>query len=100
MDMQKITKTKIWVRIAGNAANVRAGQPHGWRCFLKGTLPKKWSKEIPLVQWTLKGQATARNVIPGTDASGKTQQVVAWIDLYGDIVIENDVLRITLRDPE
>ncbi len=94
-------KRNIWVRVAGNAKNVRAGSRYGWRCFLgdeSGVDPKK---EISLVHWSFTGAANEHNAIPGISSNGTSQEVtvLAWIDLYGDVAIENDTLHVTLRNP-
>lgn len=97
-----ITKKNVWVRVAGNAKNVKAGLPHGWRCFfIKNPREKEASGETSLTNFSFIGVATNENVIPGTHPrGGEAQSVLAWIDLYGDIAIDDkDVLRIILKDP-
>ena len=94
----KRIKQNVWIRIAGNASNIRAGKTHGWRCFFRESFEDPPSKEIPLRHWYLEGEASESNLIATTAHNGNmTGGVVAWIDLYGNAKIENDVLKITLR---
>ena len=94
-----IEKNKTWIRLAGNATKVKAGQPHGWRCFFSDTRAGHASDEMPLMHWILEGRVTSKNVIPGFDAKGDANRIVAWIDMYGNAKIENDILRVALLDP-
>ncbi len=97
-----ITKKNTWVRVAGNAKNIRAGGRHGWRCFLGNASGVNPKNEIPLTHWSFVGTATNQNAIPGINSKGTAQQetILAWVDLYGDFVVnENDVLLVVLRDP-
>ena len=96
-----INKQKIWVRIAGNAKEVRAGRKHGWRCFLGDASGVRPGEEIPLTHWSFVGNATDNNAMPGIKPNAtKEDSVLAWVDLFGDVEIENDILRVTLRDPK
>ena len=99
-----IRQNNTWIRIAGNAANIKAGNKHGWRVFLSTVTIEKSALEIKLLDWSLEGQATLENFIPGVNsgvlsARGVASGVIAWIDMYGDVVVENEKLHITLRDP-
>ncbi len=98
-------KNNVWIRVAGNASNVKAGKEHGWRCFFRDKFEDRSTEEIPLTHWELVGTIDKRNYIPGTNPNGGTismnSQVVAWIDIFGDAEIgKDDILRITLRDPK
>jgi len=96
-----IKKQKIWVRIAGNAKEVRAGKPHGWRCFLGDASGTHFGEEIPLIHWLFVGTATVHNAVPGIKPNAsKEDSVLAWIDLFGNVEIENDILHVTLQNPK
>ncbi len=99
--MKTIKRNKTWVRFAANGPKVKDGHEHKWRCCLGNTINEMTGEEIPLKDWQLSGLATRSNVILGTNPKGGTcmNGVVAWIDLYGDVVIKDDVLLITLLDP-
>ena len=85
---------KLWVRVAGNAANIKASHPYGWRCFIGGD-----PKEIPLKEWVVNGQCSQKNFIPGVNATGDENGLVAWIDFFGSFSIEDGVLRVNLAMP-
>lgn len=84
----------VWVRVAGNARRIRSeGDLFHWRCFIGLAQP-----EIALRTYRLHGAADGRNFLPGTDPSGANPLgLLAWIDFYGDVVIENGIARITLK---
>lgn len=86
--------TDTWIRIAGNAKRIRTeGDPYHWRCFVGRQGP-----EIPLRTFQTSGPSTAENMIPGTDPTGANLLgLVAWIDYFGDVEIEDGVARITLK---
>lgn len=96
-------KTRIWIQVGGNASNIKAGNPFGWRCFPREKFEVLEEEEIPLKHWKIVGgEANEKNYIPGTKPAEEmtsTAKLVAWIDIFGDVVIENDVLEITLRNP-
>ena len=96
-----IKKENTWVQVAANGPNVKAGHIHTWRCCLKNTDGENGSGEIPLVDCKISGRAENGNVIFSANSNGGTgmEGVIAWLELYGDIVIQDDVLHITLRDP-
>ena len=83
-----------WVRVAGNATNIRARSPFGWRCYVKGN-----PTEIPLKDWSVSGVVSERNLVPGVNPDKEEHGLVAWIDCFGDCTIENEVLHIVLQDP-
>lgn len=83
----------IWIRVAGNAMNIRTGASHHWRVFLGRALPER-----PVRVWQLLGVADGQNVVPGTDpTAGNACKLNAWIDYFGDIVIDDGIATITLR---
>lgn len=83
-----------WIRVAGNAPNVRAGDVHVWRCFI-GNKPN----QIDLRNWAIAGTATERNFLPGTHTVGDAHGLIAWIDCYGSYNIRKEVLLINLGNP-
>ena len=83
------------MRIAGNATNIKANHPHGWRCYFSG----ENSTEIPLRDWSISGMVNPENFIPGFSADKDRHGLVAWIDCFGSCTIENEVLRINLQKP-
>lgn len=99
-----IDRKGVWIRLGGNAKNIKAGGKEGWRCFISElpiTIPSI-NDEIALVNWKLTGTAVADvNFIPGTFSFGQSSQtpiLVAWIDLFGDIRIDgNKVAYIELK---
>ena len=87
-------KQATWIRVAGNATNIKANHPQGWRCYI-GEDPT----EIPLKNWYLNGFANPKNFIPGFDANRDSHDLVAWIDCFGSCIIENETLHIALGEP-
>ncbi len=87
-------KSNIWIRIAGNATNIKANHPHGWRCYFKGE-----SHEISLKDWSVSGIASLKNFVPGFSANKDEYGFVAWIDCFGNGKVENEVLHINLKEP-
>lgn len=84
----------VWVRVAGNSRRIRAeGDLFHWRCFIGNAPP-----EIPLRTYNVSGEADVRNVRPGTDPSSSNPLgLLAWIDFYGDVTVQNGIARITLK---
>lgn len=100
--MNPIRKERVWIRIAGNAKRIKEGGKEGWRCFVSNMpiqIPSV-DEEIPLTDWSLSGTAVpGANFIPGTYKFGKSRLepvLVAWIDLFGSITIEEGVAHILL----
>jgi hypothetical protein len=88
-------KHNTWIRVAGNASNIKGGHPHGWQCFFEGSL-----QQIPLKGWFVSGSANAANFIPGFSAQKDEHGLVAWIDCYGSCIVdEYEVLHISLQNP-
>lgn len=84
-----------WIRVAGNAGNIKSGHPHGWRCFFKGN-----PAEIPLRDWHTDGESNQKNFIPGFSGAKDEYGLVAWIDCFGSYTIKDDVLYIVLQQPK
>lgn len=96
------TKKNVWIRLAGNAANLKAGKRHGWRCFFPDDSKKPKGPEVPLIHWMLSGEAISGvNFIPGVrdQSASMSDSVVAWIDMFGDVDIRDDILTVALRNP-
>lgn len=97
-----IKRERVWIRIAGNAKRIKAGEKEGWRCFVSDTpiIVPSINDEIPLVDWKISGNAIPNvNFIPGTFKFEKPTDepvLVAWIDILGNISIEEGVARIEL----
>ncbi|MBI4138927.1 hypothetical protein HY479_02140 [Candidatus Uhrbacteria bacterium] len=90
------TFSPAWIRIAGNAMNIRAGKDSRWRCYVNHEPPI-----LPLERWELVGFATPTNVVPGTNPTGDRLGLNAWIDVFGALTISDDgVASIQLMDPE
>jgi len=85
---------KTWVRVAGNATKIKAGDLYGWRCYFKGN-----QDEISLKNWFIGGVANSKNVIPGFSATKNENGLVAWIDFFGLATIKDDILYINLSEP-
>jgi hypothetical protein len=83
-----------WIRVAGNATNIKAGKPYGWRCYTA-----KNPDEIPLKSWLVKGSSTHENAIAGTNPTGDKYGIVAWIDYFGSYSVIDDILYISLQTP-
>lgn len=86
--------TGIWLRVAGNVQNIKGDSPFHWRCFAQRQAP-----EIPLRTWRLVGgEASAENFVPGTAMGGDPLlKLHAWIDVFCDVEIIDDVAHIALR---
>ena len=85
-----------WVRIAGNAMNIRAWKNSRWRCYVNHEPPI-----LPIERWEIVGFATPTNVVPGTNPSGDRLGLNAWIDAFGRLTITTDgIATIQLMDPE
>jgi len=90
-----VKHTNVWVRLGGNAMNLKSGGRHGWRCFVRREKP-----EIRLLDFHVAGNTTSDNCIPGSIANDDGRNLlIAWIDYFGDIVIENEIAEITLKEP-
>jgi len=96
---------KVWIKLAGNAKRIKEGGKEGWRCFISSepiTIPSA-DGEIALLDWKLSGRASLTNHIPGTFKFREGVEIptlVAWIDMFGSISIENGVAHIELLEPE
>lgn len=90
---------EVWVRVAGHADKIRAGDPHQWRAFVMGFEGIEQGEEIPLVSWTIRGQVTGDNCIPGASAKRDARGLFAWIDLFGDVAIKDGKMTIRLLEP-
>ncbi len=84
----------IWIRVAGHAKRIRKGEEYPWRCYLD-----RGSEEIPLHAWNVSGVAEAGNFIPGSNSSGDSVGLIAWIDCFGDVSIVDGVAHIQLQKP-
>ncbi len=89
----RISRHRIWIRVAGNATAIKEGKSHGWRLYINACEP-----EIPLRDWRVTG-TVERNFRPQIDTKGERPLgLSAWIDLHGDLEIdEQDVAHIALR---
>jgi hypothetical protein len=100
-----IKREKVWIRLAGNAKHIKAGGKEGWRCFISETpidIPSA-DDEIRLIDWKLYGPVSMANFIPGTfkaSESGEIPMLVAWIDMFGNIQIQDEVATIEVLNPE
>ncbi len=95
MEKDILHKTKVWIRISVNGPALKQGSPYGWRFFINKKTPmiqiKDWNPFI--------GTATKTNFVPGTSNTPDENDLVGWIDVFGDIVVENDIATITLLEP-
>ncbi len=83
----------VWIRVAGHAMNIRTNQPFHWRCFVNRERP-----EVPLANFVVLGEINERNFRTGTDPTGSNALgLVAWLDFFGDIVVNDNVATITLQ---
>ncbi|PIR86617.1 MAG: hypothetical protein COU11_04740 [Candidatus Harrisonbacteria bacterium CG10_big_fil_rev_8_21_14_0_10_49_15] len=83
----------VWIRLAGNARQIKLGATERWRFIINREAP-----EIQVTNWRVLGITDGDNFIPGTDPEGKEFGFVAWIDMYGDVFIEDGVAHITLKE--
>ena len=94
-----------WIKIAGNARRIRdESNPNKselmkpglfWRCMIVGVnVPEFW---ILLTYFSLVGNATPNNNVPHADPNGGS--LVAWIEYFGDVIIEDARATVTLKDP-
>lgn len=98
-----IKKKRTWVRIAAHGQNIKEGHRHQWRCSLADAREDQGTAEIRLASCAFAGSANARNLFFLANRKGGTRMdgVVGWIELFGDVFIdENDILHVTLRDPQ
>lgn len=90
-----IVHADVWIRAAGHAARIRAGEDFHWRCFVNRALP-----EIPLRDLNIGGTATKANFILGTDPLKSNELGLnAWFDFYGDVSIRDGIATIALKTP-
>ena len=101
----QIKRDKVWIRIAGNAKRIKEGGREGWRCFISDapiSVPSA-DDEILLTDWGVSGNAVpGKNFVPGTFKFLKPTDkpiLVAWIDMYGHVVVENGLAQIELLLP-
>jgi hypothetical protein len=84
-----------WIRLAGNAANIKAKQPRHWRCYVH--------REPPVVEidsWELIGVAKPSNFKPGTAPDKDALGLNAWIDIFGFLTVQDGLATIALVDPD
>ncbi|MDO8493575.1 MAG: hypothetical protein Q7S19_03475 [bacterium] len=88
-----MNRRRVWIRIAGNGKNIAEGSGLHWRCYINDI-----DLEEPIDRWNIVGDATSENFIPRTNPKRDKNGLTAWIDIYGDIVIDKDrVAQIHLR---
>jgi hypothetical protein len=86
----------VWIRIAGNARNIKEEKAMHWRCYINDI-----NEEEPISRWFVDGIVNNTNFIARTNSKRDKNGLIAWIDLYGDIVIDADRnAYITLRLPQ
>ncbi len=90
-------RTGVWIRMAGHAERIKNGEPYVWRFFIDRERP-----EVPIKHFVIEnGEGSPRNFIPGTNSARDKLGLVAWIDLYGDVFVDDDgIAHVTLRDPK
>lgn len=82
---------QTWIRIAGNAQNIKANKDYHWRAFIN-----RKGSEVPITSWNVVGPVTAENLIPGSAPEKDENGLTAWIDVCGKYSIENSILTVTL----
>lgn len=82
--MQQIYPT-AWIRLAGNAAEIKANGTHHWRCWVHRREPV-----ISLRTFQIVGSSSNRNCLPGTAPNGNDLGITAWIDYYGILAVTPD----------
>jgi hypothetical protein len=93
--MKKQHYKNLWIMVAGHAMRIKSSQQFPWRCFLE-----KDCLEIPLETFVVIGVATQENMIPNVNAEGNHVGLIAWIEFFGDLEIdENQVATIFLKHP-
>jgi hypothetical protein len=91
---QRMNHHPTWIRVAGNATKIKSNDPHGWRCYIRGS-----AEEIQLKDWSVEGMANQKNFIPGINPRGDENGIVAWIDCFGSYTITEEKIHITLAEP-
>lgn len=88
--------TNVWVRVAGNAENIRSSRTHHWRAYIN-----KEGEMIPLIDVQTAGMCLLGiNPLYGTLTTKDPNGLFAWHDYFGDVEIgDNDVATIHLKDP-
>ncbi len=90
-----ISHPAAWLRIAGNSMSIKSRLPARWRCYVNRTPPV-----IPLVEWRVSGTVTGRNFVTGTAPDGDENGLIAWIDVYGVLTVDEKLHAvIELREP-
>lgn len=90
--MEKTIYKDVWIRVAGHSQMIKGRGEHHWRCYLN-----RRGEEISLVAWKIDGLASHHNMMHGTNPDKDENGLVAWIDFYGDVVIENGIAQISLK---
>ncbi len=90
-------RERVWIRIGGNAKHIKDGGEYGWRCFVSHVPLRVFhgDEEIPLKRVAIDGLAAGdKNFI--WDHSPESPILVAWVDMFGNITIQDGVARIEL----
>lgn len=74
---------RVWIRLAGHATRIKSDQPYHWRFYINDH-----RREHPINSFKIFGQATERNLKPGTNPKGDFRGLVAWIDLFCDVDVD------------
>ena len=83
-----------WIRIAGHAERIRNADRFPWRCYFNREEP-----EVRIKSFCFKSEASPVNVVPGTNSRKDKLGLVAWLDVFGTFEIIDDVLVISLSEP-
>ncbi len=86
--------SNIWIRLAVNKQGIKEGSGNHWRVYLN-----KAGDLVPIKTWKTIGNATATNIVPGSDTSFDQNGLLAWIDIYGNVTIIEDNLTVELLEP-
>ncbi len=85
---------QVWIRIAGNTKRIKGNLPGHWRGYIN-----KIGDALPITKWQISGVANKKNIIHGSIPEEDSNELLAWIDFFGDVTVIGDVVEIKLSDP-
>lgn len=91
----EMKQARVWVRIAGSKTRIMARAPQGWRCFID---PSR--EEIRIRDWKIAGSANERNFIAEFTPDEDPRGLFAWVKVFGDIEVRDEIAYVMLQDPE
>ncbi len=83
-------KTNVWIKVAGNSTRIKQGDSVPWRIYIESN-----PEEIQVRDCIIEGQANKNNLQWHSDPKGVP--LLAWVSVFGDVTVENEIAYITLR---